>query len=599
MALRRLGPYELIEVIGRGGMGTVFKGKHDETGDVVAVKSLAANFTMDDHFRARFESEIQALMQLDHPNIVKLISFGQEEGMMYFAMELVEGSSLHAEQKKRKTFDWREIIEMAQDVCAGLHHAHVRGIIHRDLKPGNLLRTTDGKVKITDFGIAKSFGNSELTGEGNILGTMDYMAPEQAAGKTVTVRSDLYSLGTVMYTLLAGKPPFHAKTLADLATKFTSHKMERISKVVPSVPVELDQLIDNLLQKNPKRRIATAHALTLRLNELQEHLKDDASARTAVVGNENAPHDTVSGKTDVLGIDGNRATDAGAAARTFGSRTFPDDELRLQAEENLATHSGDASDTLAGSKTDYFKQVTPQVRKQVTAKEESKGKGNGLSAVLLAGALGLLMLVGGVGIYFAVFKKPSAEKLLTIIDDADGSYPRVMEEIKQFNELYPDHQRADEIQKLELIGSSMRHRNVLSKVANGPRADKMSEIQSRFLEIVNSAGKNLPVAYAELDALVREKNAIKDTLRKPDATTLTHAKNYLYKFEFDAAKQEEDYLATVNSAFEQAAEMQTDNRKKAMDICKAIIKLYENRGWSDTEVRRAENLLSRLKKLSD
>ncbi len=594
MALQRLGPYELLEVIGRGGMGTVYKGQHEDTGESVAVKCLSANFTLDDHFRARFESEIQALMQLDHPNIVKLISFGQEEGMMYFAMELVEGLSLYVEQKKRKTFDWREIIHIAHDICAGLHHAHIRGIIHRDLKPGNLLRTENGTVKITDFGIAKSFGGSELTSEGNILGTMDYMAPEQAAGKAVTARSDLYSLGTVMYTLLAGKPPFHAKTLADLATKFTSHKLERISKVVPSVPKELDRVIDNLLQKNPQRRIATAHALTLRLEELQEHLKDDASARTAVVQNDKSPGDTVSGHTDALGSDGNRATAAGAAARTFGNRTFPEDELRLQAEENLATHAGDSSDTLAGAKTDYFKQVTPQVRKQVAEPKTTKSKENNLGTVLLALALGVLLIGGGVGVYFAAFKKPSAEKLLTAIDGAEGSYPRVMEEIEQFNKYYPNHKRSEEIQKLELVGQSMRYRNVLTKVANGPRADTLTQTQKQFLEAIDAAGDNLPLGYAKLSELVRNRRNKPEELDKTDANALKHAEHFLVKFELDASKQKSAYLPTIREAFSEASMLQNADRPKSRAICKAIVKLYADQEWASTEVQRARTLLKKL-----
>ena len=212
MALEKIGPYEFKGVLGRGGMGSVFRGVHKDTGEVHAVKVLAPNYANDDHFRGRFEAEIESLLKLNHRNIVRILSFGQEDGMLFFSMELVEGNSLFQMQKGGYRFDWRAVLQIVKDVSAGLRHAHDRGIIHRDLKPGNLLMTYDEDskpdfVKITDFGIAKRFGSSQNTGQ-NVLGTMDFMSPEQAKGELVTIRSDLYSLGSVMYALLSGKPPF-------------------------------------------------------------------------------------------------------------------------------------------------------------------------------------------------------------------------------------------------------------------------------------------------------------------------------------------------------------------------------------------------------
>ena len=219
MALESIGPYKFKGILGRGGMGTVYRGVHDETGELHAIKVLAPTYAHDPHFRGRFESEIKSLIQLDHENIVRLLSFGQQDGMLFFSMELVEGNSLYYMHKKGHRFDWRAILSVARDVSKGLRHAHDRGIIHRDLKPGNLLMTVDeegksGHVKITDFGIAKRFGTSLNTGE-NVLGTMDFMSPEQAKGEPVTTKSDLYSLGTVMFTLLSGRPPFSANSVEE------------------------------------------------------------------------------------------------------------------------------------------------------------------------------------------------------------------------------------------------------------------------------------------------------------------------------------------------------------------------------------------------
>ena len=180
-----MGPFQLEGVVGRGGMGTVYRARHKDTGEVVAIKALSAAYSEDEHFRSRFESEIKALIQLDHPNIVRLISHGQEDGNLYFAMELVDGKSLFHLQKERGPSDWRVVLDVARDVAAGLRHAHDRGIIHRDLKPGNLLKSSTGEYKITDFGIAKAFGSDHNTNN-NVLGTLDFMSPEQAKGQPVT-----------------------------------------------------------------------------------------------------------------------------------------------------------------------------------------------------------------------------------------------------------------------------------------------------------------------------------------------------------------------------------------------------------------------------
>ncbi|MFO0455345.1 MAG: serine/threonine protein kinase [Planctomycetota bacterium] len=185
-----MGPYEILGVLGRGGMGTVYRAKHFETGELVALKALSHNYTEDEHFRQRFESEINALLKLDHPNIVRLIGYGQDEGALYFAMELVEGKSLFHLQREFRTFDWRDVLVIAKDVAAGLRHAHDRGIIHRDLKPGNLLKAPSGAIKVTDFGIAKSFGQDNNTRD-NVVGTIDFMSPEQANANPLNDRTDL------------------------------------------------------------------------------------------------------------------------------------------------------------------------------------------------------------------------------------------------------------------------------------------------------------------------------------------------------------------------------------------------------------------------
>ncbi len=212
--IEQLGPYRIERLLGRGGMGTVYAGVHLETGQRAAIKSLSVAVADDSNLRERFLTEIETLKKLKHPNIVQLYGDGEQDGHLFYVMELVEGQTLQEELQTGHRFDWQEVTTITIEVCQALKHAHDRGVIHRDLKPGNLLRTTDGHIKLSDFGIAKLFGATHLTVAGSVVGTADYMAPEQAEGKPITARTDLYSLGALMFTLLARRPPFHGSLAA-------------------------------------------------------------------------------------------------------------------------------------------------------------------------------------------------------------------------------------------------------------------------------------------------------------------------------------------------------------------------------------------------
>ena len=207
------GPYRLGEPIGRGGMGSVFKAAHVKSGDEVAVKVIAASVSDDARFRRRFSAEIETLKKLKHPNIVSLIGYGEQHGQLFYSMELVRGESLQQLLRREKRLRWPFILDMGIAICNALKHAHNFGVIHRDLKPANLLFSNDGTIKLVDFGIAKLFGNVDQTAAGSVLGTADFMAPEQACDGPITPRTDLYALGNVLYACFAGRPPFAGRTL--------------------------------------------------------------------------------------------------------------------------------------------------------------------------------------------------------------------------------------------------------------------------------------------------------------------------------------------------------------------------------------------------
>ena len=256
---RQLGPYRLQRVVGRGGMGTVYEARDEATEQLAAIKILSPALAADESFRDRFAAEIESLKQLKHANIVELYGFGQDEEQLFYVMELVDGKSLQEELRCGRRFTWREVARIAVDICAALKHAHDHGIIHRDLKPANLLLTSDDQIKLFDFGIAKLFGATGVTTD-SVLGTADYMSPEQGEGKPVGPRSDLYSLGSVMYALLAGRPPFSGKSIAEVVHKVRFETPIPVGRMAADVPVEMEHLIDQLLEKDPTRRVPTALA---------------------------------------------------------------------------------------------------------------------------------------------------------------------------------------------------------------------------------------------------------------------------------------------------------------------------------------------------
>jgi len=265
----RLGPYRILRRLGRGGMGVVYEAQEETSGRRVAVKLVGAAPEVENGLRSRFEAEIHTLRKLNHPNIVKLLGFGEQSGRLYYAMELVEGNSLEAELARGRRFDWREVVQIAMQVCQALRHAHDRGIIHRDIKPSNLLLAPSGTVKLSDFGIACIFGQGRLTMPGNVVGTAEFMAPEQAEGKTVGPAADLYSLGAVMYVLLSGRPLFRAGSLPEMLHKQRFEQPEPLRRRVRDLPDQLDRLVAELLVKAPAHRPSQAGVVQRRLAAIE------------------------------------------------------------------------------------------------------------------------------------------------------------------------------------------------------------------------------------------------------------------------------------------------------------------------------------------
>jgi serine/threonine-protein kinase len=279
----RLGPWLLVRELGQGGMGTVYLARRAVAEDGAparaAVKVLSAELSGEEGFRQRFQREIDVLRQLEHPHIVRFFEAGADRGRFWYAMELVEGPSLQDVLRERGRLPWPEVLALACQIAPALKHAHDRGVVHRDLKPANLLlEGGEGAaiVKLADFGIASLFASPHLTVTGGVIGTPEYLSPEQAAGKQVTRRSDLYSLGVVLYTLLTGRPPFEGEPMV-LMHKHLYAQFESPSRLVPDLPPDLDAIVCELLEKSPDKRPADGGVLFRRLDRL--HRKMERKAR--------------------------------------------------------------------------------------------------------------------------------------------------------------------------------------------------------------------------------------------------------------------------------------------------------------------------------
>jgi Protein kinase domain len=280
----RVGPYLIDRKIGAGGMANVYLGRHVESGRVAAVKTLPASMARVEGFVLRFNREIEALQKLNHPNIVKLFESGKEDDETYFyAMEYVDGETLSSRLRRDRRIAWPEAIQLAIQICAGLKHAHDVGIVHRDLKPSNLLIAGDGTIKISDFGVAQVFSAEQLTVTGAIIGTAEFMSPEQVEGRRADRRSDLYSLGAVLYTMIVGQPPFLGSNSAEIMQKHRFGRFDSARSYVPAIPSWLDDVINQLLEKDPEKRIPDAYVLSKRLQEVVKKVELKNSERPSAV----------------------------------------------------------------------------------------------------------------------------------------------------------------------------------------------------------------------------------------------------------------------------------------------------------------------------
>jgi len=281
--IRELGHYRLLARIGAGGMGEVWRAEDTRLLRPVAVKILSEKIATDEESRARFLREARTAAQLNHPYIATIYAVDHQDETMYIAMELVEGESL-ADLIAGAKISRNESVRITRQVAEALAEAHAKGIVHRDIKPENVI-ITPRSVKVLDFGIAKHVGvakttdNATLTQGGMILGTPYYMSPEQALGKPVDGRTDLFSLGVVLYEALSSQRPFKGETVTETIVQIVMSEPPDITVVVPSVPLPLAEVVRKCLQKKPENRFKDAHELIEALERVERIEKNAASER--------------------------------------------------------------------------------------------------------------------------------------------------------------------------------------------------------------------------------------------------------------------------------------------------------------------------------
>jgi serine/threonine protein kinase len=595
----QLGPYRIIEQLGKGGMGYVYRAVDDSSGETVAVKVLSPQLAMADGFRDRFEGEIESLKTLRHSGIVRLLGYGEQDGALFYSMELVEGASLEEELRAGRRFNWREVAEIAIQVCRALKHAHDHGVIHRDIKPANILLTKNERVKLADFGIARLFGGTQLTTAGGILGTADYMPPEQAEGRPVTARCDQYSLGGVMYALLAGRPPFKAKNLPEMLQLQRYAEAEPVRRYAPETPEQLEQIVMQLLSKEPADRFPN----TLVLSKLLEAML------LAFARPESAEFDLAAHRDDF-------DTDSDLSEPSLADRSL----AATQAETRQPTRAGhDDSHAITPGASDVpsislrplastpsrpiVKVIEPATH--FTDVEKLRAAEEAASSIWWMGplqvALGVAALVALASAGWWLLRPASADELYAQITTAaaqgDTALRATSSSIDTFLARYPADSRADEVAAFaDDLGRDMLERRLALAARTGSTARRLSAPEQLYVTALRGAEDTPDQSLATFNSLAKllsESQAQAPTELLPTGLAAS-ARRQAARITERLKREASELTPLLAERIATAEKLASTEPAKSRELCQAVLDLVGNRAWAAGQCARANKILQSL-----
>lgn len=359
--------YEILEKIGSGGMSDVYKAKDHKLNRQVAIKVLKQEYSTDKNFVSKFWAEAQSAACLIHPNIVNVYDVGNDQGVYYIVMELVEGITLKKYIEKKGKLEIRESIGIAMQVCQGIEAAHEQKIIHRDIKPQNIIISKDGKVKVTDFGIARAASSQTISS--NAMGSVHYISPEQARGGYCDERSDIYSLGIVMYEMLTGMVPFEGESTVQVALMHIQSEMVPPRKYEPMIPVSLEKIILKCTQKKPEARYSSVAALIADLRRALMTPDEDFVKMTPLVSSDDPTRIMSAEEVEQIKREvGGSGTDANSSRES--SRMVDEDEeaylMGYEDEDEEYDEEYDGEDEENDGDEDEEDETDPKFEKIIT-----------------------------------------------------------------------------------------------------------------------------------------------------------------------------------------------------------------------------------------
>jgi len=604
MRQEQFGPYRVVKLIGRGGMGSVYEAVDPESGQSVALKTLASHLADDAGLRRRFFAEIETLKGLVHPGIVRLLAFGEQEGMPYFAMELVRGRSVEDVLRREGPLDWKRALGIATSVSRALKVAHDHGVVHRDLKPANILLGDDGSIKLADFGIAKLFGHASLTAHGSVVGTAEYMAPEQAAGRSTDHRVDFYALGASVFAMLAGHPPFQGTSMLELLEKHQHAPPPRVAAEVSDVPAALDELIHRLLAKDPAARPATALVLTRLLQAVDAVSADEPTTGEAVL--EPDPDSPVVIDCGGTRGSGSRPTTPEAErgvvdllAATIGPAT----NAAVVRADDPASASADR--VAATTHVDPARQTRFTTVENLARAEEDRRRRAARSQSLVRSVVTCLTLAAVAAALYLLTRPPTADASYARIMDlveGGGDLREAEPSIKRFLTEHGDDPRAERVRGL----AARLEIDELERDLRRPQrrsGEKFDSLRRDYLAAMARAEESPSAGIAALrawlalhDDSVTVRGADSDTWKAVVERQIERLSAAAEAERIDDAKRlkaalDEARSLADTSAVEPDAKRAADMVVRRKAILEAVIQLFSGRPHARDAVREATRLL--------